>query len=82
MKTQATINLSKGAIKMVKGQKQIRNPQTGGPSQDRGRRQGWTRRKYKERRPENPGPEEWDKKVDSSPNKQRGSSPTSRGNCT
>jgi hypothetical protein len=76
LKMQATINLSKGAIRMAKGQKLICNPQNGGPSQDGGRQRGWIRRKYKERRPENSIQEEWETRVYSPPTKQYGSTPT------
>jgi hypothetical protein len=76
MITQATIILSKGVIRLAKRQKKIRNPHNGGLCQDGARRQVWTCRKCEEGRPENPGPEGWDKRVDSSPTKQYGSSPT------
>jgi hypothetical protein len=76
-KTQATINMSKGVIKMLKGWKKIRNPPCGGPNSEGVGRQGWTRRKHKKRRYENSGPEDWDKEVDLSPTTDQGSSLTS-----
>jgi hypothetical protein len=47
-KMQASINLGKGVIRLVKGAKLTHNPQEQGPSQDGGRQ----RRKRKKRQPE------------------------------
>jgi hypothetical protein len=75
-KMQATLNLSKGVIKMLKGRKIIRNPQGGVSNPEGVKRQGWTRRRHKKRRHESPGPEDWDMEVKSSPTKYQGSSLT------
>jgi hypothetical protein len=70
MKMQATINMEQGVIRMLKGKKKIRNPQGGGSNSEGGRRQGWTRRKQ-DWRYESPGPEDWDKEVNSPQNTYR-----------